>query len=276
MRKQLEKQEQDGRTPVQIHYYHCDHLGTPIALTDSKQNVVWAARLDPWGNLEEEYNPGNMDQPIRLPGQHHDRETGLYYNRHRYYDPMIGSYINQDPIGLAGGINSYHYPTDPIGWIDPLGLLKTFSSADKAALDVLKTTNPKSIKDNREYAGMICQKDEASKKCESKSLTCNKTVFFATKPKKGSLAGANPGDSPCPPGSTPAGDYHTHGDYSLTDGTRATAATDEYKSLKFSDTDISGITKDGIGKPNYTGYLGSPNGVIQKYTPASGKIEVLK
>ena len=122
MREQLVKQEQTCETPVTIEFYHCDHLGTPIALTNEQHQVVWAARLDPWGNVQEEFNPSGMDQAIRLPGQHHDRETGLYYNRHRYYDPGIGSYVNQDPIGLAGGVNTFMYPVNPIGWIDPLGL----------------------------------------------------------------------------------------------------------------------------------------------------------
>ncbi|WP_326923866.1 RHS repeat-associated core domain-containing protein, partial [Delftia sp. RIT313] len=53
---------------------------------------------------------------------HHDRETGLYYNRHRYYDPVVGSYINQDPMGLSGGINLSIYIKDPNWGIDPLGL----------------------------------------------------------------------------------------------------------------------------------------------------------
>ena len=130
MRKQLAKQKHGCETPVTIEFYHCDHLGTPIALTDDKHQVVWAARLDPWGNVQEEFNPCGMDQVIRLPGQHHDRETGLYYNRYRYYDPGIGSYINQDPIGLAGGNNYYEYafnlPTqayDPTGLIVPLVVL---------------------------------------------------------------------------------------------------------------------------------------------------------
>ena len=122
MRKQLEKQEQSQRTEITVRHYHCDHLGTPIALTDEKQNIVWAARLDPWGNVQEEFNPDNIEQSIRLPGQNHDKDTGLYYNRHRYYDPSIGSYINQDPIGWLGGINHYNYPLDASRQIDPLGL----------------------------------------------------------------------------------------------------------------------------------------------------------
>ena len=143
MREQLVKQEQTCETPVTIEFYHCDHLGTPIALTDDQHEIVWAARLDPWGNVQEEFNPSGMDQAIRLPGQHHDRETGLYYNRHRYYDPGIGSYINQDPIGLAGGPNSYRYTNHPLVLIDPIGLeaqIVGHTAAGRAG----KITNPNS------------------------------------------------------------------------------------------------------------------------------------
>ncbi|WP_440534644.1 RHS repeat-associated core domain-containing protein [Variovorax sp. YR566] len=80
------------------------------------------ARHDPWGTLQEEYNPHDIDQPIRLPGQHHDAETGLHYNRHRYYDPGMGIYVSQDPIGLQGGLNLHQYAANPLEWIDPLGL----------------------------------------------------------------------------------------------------------------------------------------------------------
>ena len=121
MQEQQRQQRQEN--PITIHYYHCDHLGTPLALTDQKGNIVWAAKYDPWGNIEEEFNPHGIEQNIRLPGQHHDRETGLYYNRHRYYDPKLGSYINQDPIGLVGGINSYGYPKNPLNQTDSLGLV---------------------------------------------------------------------------------------------------------------------------------------------------------
>src|SRR5258706_12988500 len=87
------------------------------------RSVAWAAKLDPWGNVLQEYNPQGIHQAIRLPGQHHDRETGLYYNRHRYYDPVVGSYVNQDPIGLAGGVNKILYSeSSPTSKIDPTGL----------------------------------------------------------------------------------------------------------------------------------------------------------
>ena len=110
---------------IELEYFHCDHLGTPIALSDLKGNVIWQAEYDPWGNIIKEYNPDNIEQTIRFQGQQYDEESGLHYNRHRYYDPHTGAYITQDPIGLLGGINPYAYVTDPIGWIDPLGLSGT-------------------------------------------------------------------------------------------------------------------------------------------------------
>jgi len=125
MRQGIEEEKRKGQTPVEILFYHCDHLGTPLALTDRQGQVAWAAKYDPWGNVEEEFNPRNLEQDIRLPGQHLDRETGLYYNYHRYYDPRIGGYINQDPIGLIGGMNSYAYPNNPFQKMDPLGLYES-------------------------------------------------------------------------------------------------------------------------------------------------------
>ena len=82
----------------------------------AEQPEVSQAANDPnvWGEL--------TDQSIRFQGQWHDAETGLHYNRFRYYDPEIGRFIHQDPIGLFGGINLYQYAPNPIIWIGPLGL----------------------------------------------------------------------------------------------------------------------------------------------------------
>ncbi len=63
-----------------------------------------------------------IENNIRFQGQYEDTETGLYYNRFRYYNPHDGGYINADPIGLSGGLNLFNYPRDPIHWIDPWGL----------------------------------------------------------------------------------------------------------------------------------------------------------
>lgn len=63
-----------------------------------------------------------VPQRIRFQGQWEDAETGLYYNRFRYYDPDSARYVSSDPISLSGGINTYRYAPNPIGWVDPLGL----------------------------------------------------------------------------------------------------------------------------------------------------------
>nr|WP_310795488.1 RHS repeat-associated core domain-containing protein [Citrobacter portucalensis] len=63
----------------------------------------WSAEYDAWSNVLRENNPHNLTQLIRLPGLQYDDESGLHYNRHRYYNPGQGRYITQDPIGLEGG-----------------------------------------------------------------------------------------------------------------------------------------------------------------------------
>ncbi|EFL5314299.1 RHS repeat-associated core domain-containing protein, partial [Escherichia coli] len=89
-------------------------------------NTAWRGEYDEWGNQLNEENPYYLHQPYRLPGQQHDEESGLYYNRNRYYDPLQGRYITQDPIGLAGGWNLYNYPLNPIIRMDPLGLYNLY------------------------------------------------------------------------------------------------------------------------------------------------------
>ena len=63
-----------------------------------------------------------MKQNLRFQGQYFDAETGLHYNLFRYYDPVAGRFTQLDPIGLAGGLNTYAYVPDPLTWVDPLGL----------------------------------------------------------------------------------------------------------------------------------------------------------
>ena len=82
----------------------------------------WLAEPDDWAAVKNQRAVRNVTQPIRFQGQWHDEESGLYYNRHRYYDPQQGRYISQDPIGLKGGTNLYGYVTNPTGMVDPLGL----------------------------------------------------------------------------------------------------------------------------------------------------------
>jgi RHS repeat-associated protein len=63
-----------------------------------------------------------IEQPFRFQGQQYDEETGLHYNRFRYYDPGVGRFVSQDPIGLSGGFNLFQYGNNPISWLDPFGL----------------------------------------------------------------------------------------------------------------------------------------------------------
>ena len=77
-----------------------------------------------YGSLinDSEGNAANIEMPLRFQGQYCDAETGLHYNRFRYYDPQVGRFTTQDPISLAGGVNLYQYAPNPVGYIDPLGL----------------------------------------------------------------------------------------------------------------------------------------------------------
>lgn len=105
------------------YYYHNDHLGTPYLLTDNTGFVVWSAKSDSFGNTRLTLT-NKITNNLRFPGQYYDAESGLHYNGHRYYDPNIGRYITSDPIGLAGGINTYAYAAgNPVGLMDPYGLL---------------------------------------------------------------------------------------------------------------------------------------------------------
>ncbi|VWC18269.1 sugar-binding protein [Burkholderia diffusa] len=107
-------------------WYQCDHLGTPQELTDEHSEIAWSAEYRAWGVAQETIRKASgkvpIANPIRFQGQYHDHESGLHYNRHRYYDPEVGRFISKDPIGYAGGHNLYVYPLNPVTWSDPLGL----------------------------------------------------------------------------------------------------------------------------------------------------------
>src|SRR5690606_5908624 len=98
-----------------------DHLGTPRELTSETGKLVWKARYKTYGNVAEK-EVEEVENNLRFQGQYFDEETGLHYNRHRYYDPSVGQFTTQDPIGLLGGVNNYQYAPNQVGWVDPLGL----------------------------------------------------------------------------------------------------------------------------------------------------------
>jgi RHS repeat-associated protein len=101
-----------------------DHIGTPREMFDEAGRSAWKAQLDIYG-VASVTEGETSDCPWRWPGQYEDAETGLFYNRFRYYDPARGDYVSQDPIdlhGCAAGAQLYSYTSDPLLWSDPLGL----------------------------------------------------------------------------------------------------------------------------------------------------------
>ena len=100
-------------------WYQCDHLGTPQELTDPTGQIAWSAQYKAWGEVKEQRSDWAQRQgltnPIRFQGQYHDHETGLHYNRYRYYDPRVGRFVSKDPISYAGGLNLYAYAPNPLG-----------------------------------------------------------------------------------------------------------------------------------------------------------------
>ena len=100
-----------------------DHLGTPIRMYDRLGRESGTLDFTVYGKEWGEGLRGWMGCPFRYPGQYADAETGLYYNRFRYYDPEAGQYVSQDPIGLQGGNPTlYGYVKDVNGQYDPYGL----------------------------------------------------------------------------------------------------------------------------------------------------------
>ncbi len=120
--KPLALVEGHGPDEAKVYYYHLDHLGTPQELTNQQGQLVWSVTYRAYGNVVQQ-QVAEIDNPLRFQGQYHDVETGLHYNRHRYYNPNTGRFITPDPIGLAGGLNNYQYVPNPTGWVDPLGLV---------------------------------------------------------------------------------------------------------------------------------------------------------
>ena len=103
-----------------VYYYHNDHLGTPQTVTDVNGEVVWEARYKIYGNVIT-CDTKAIDNNIRFQGHYYDPETGLHYTRNRYYHPVIGRFIHQDPNGLLGGNNLYEFALNPMAW-NPFGL----------------------------------------------------------------------------------------------------------------------------------------------------------
>jgi RHS repeat-associated protein len=121
-----------GDSGSTANYVHADHLNTPRLVANAAGTPVWLwDQSEPFGNNVANENPsglGTFEFVLRFPGQYFDRETFLYYNYFRDYDPSLGRYVQSDPIGLEGGLNTYAYVGgNPISSTDSLGLIVNVS-----------------------------------------------------------------------------------------------------------------------------------------------------
>lgn len=110
-----------------VYYIHSDHLGTPIVISDQSNVEVWRWDSDPFGTTAANEDPDGdgrtFSYNLRFPGQYFDSETGKHYNYFRDYDPIVGRYIESDPSGIRGGINTYRYAYgNPLLFKDIFGL----------------------------------------------------------------------------------------------------------------------------------------------------------
>ena len=109
-----------------IYAIYPDHLGAPHSIVNASGQQVWFWDHDPFGNGQP---TGTLTYNLRFPGQYYDFETGLFYNMARDYNPATGRYIQSDPIGLKGGLNTYVYVGgNPLNAIDPRGLVEFVSA----------------------------------------------------------------------------------------------------------------------------------------------------
>ncbi len=132
----------------EIYWYHTGLNGLPERVTDADGQTVWHGQFSTWGETERELSVPQWQVPqnLRFQGQYLDRESGLHYNLFRYYDPVAGRYTQMDPIGLAGGLNTYSYVGDPLVWVDPLGLsacaYNGYFSRKQLRTDIYKAQRP--------------------------------------------------------------------------------------------------------------------------------------
>ncbi|WP_034915748.1 RHS repeat-associated core domain-containing protein [Erwinia sp. 9145] len=136
----------------EILWFSTDLNGAPLDITDEQGQLRWSGHYGSFGEVTRQtegfhrltQRTALTHQPLRYAGQYADSETGLHYNLFRYYDPQVGRFTVQDPIGLVGGWNLYAYAPNPLTWIDPLGLYNGEGERDLGKYHVFHehTLNP--------------------------------------------------------------------------------------------------------------------------------------
>lgn len=117
---EYESLDSDPQSPKR-YYLFTNQVGVPILVEDELGQAVWSAKISPYGTAKVQGNSGFV-LPLRFPGHYFDEQTGLHYNRFRYYDPRLGRYLQADPTGIGGGLNLYAYPSQPLTQVDVQGL----------------------------------------------------------------------------------------------------------------------------------------------------------
>jgi RHS repeat-associated protein len=155
-----------------VFYIHTDHLNAPMRLTEPATNtIIWRWDHDPFGNGAPDEDPdGNglvARLNLRFPGQYYDAESGLSYNYFRDYDPATGRYTTSDPIGLAGGINTYAYVRgNPIRFIDPYGLQDDSPQEPCTPAEIRSGTCRPRVPDNAK----ACEAADAKERAEQEAI----------------------------------------------------------------------------------------------------------
>ena len=174
-------EETQSETNAQhIHYFHCDQIGAPREMTDEAGNLLWYADYKGWGGIREAHNLKDAHQPFRLQNQYVDEETGLHYNLFRYYDPHIGRFTQQDPIGLAGGNNLYRFEGTVQNQVDPTGLNPLVIGGYEAFMYLLAVTGIYTIAVNSQDDGTVWstsndEESQSSNQSTTDISNCSKT-----------------------------------------------------------------------------------------------------
>jgi RHS repeat-associated protein len=131
-----------------VRFVFADQRGAPVLVEDAQGTVLWGAQLLAFGAATIAA-PNGLVLNLRFPGHYFDAATGLHYNRFRYYDPILGRYIQSDPIGIGGCINVYAYPANPLLRVDVRGLSGAGSSPCREQQGTTQTEPKPEKEDNK-------------------------------------------------------------------------------------------------------------------------------
>ncbi|MBR0655529.1 RHS repeat-associated core domain-containing protein [Plastoroseomonas arctica] len=144
-----------------LRHVFTDQVACPVLVEDHGGRPLWRAEIAPYG--ETRISPGaRITLNLRWPGHYYDAETELHYNRHRYYSPVLGRYIQVDPRDIEGGFNLYGYPARPLDTVDVDGL----APCAKKAM----------IKDDGKDAALTAAKKEAQEVADNLRKAMQKAV----------------------------------------------------------------------------------------------------